>query len=76
MLGFTPTQRVPTEGQYDALRKPTANDFNKATVLCNATARANSDLRLSMQRRSFVQGQAWPMTRLSRAASIAARFVA
>jgi hypothetical protein len=37
------------------LRKRIANDFNKATLFGNAPELANSDLRLSVQRRSFAQ---------------------
>jgi hypothetical protein len=37
------------------LRKRIANDFNKATPFCNAGERTHTDLRFSVQRRSFVQ---------------------
>jgi hypothetical protein len=37
------------------LRKSIANDFNKATLFCNAPELAASDLRFLVQRRSFLQ---------------------
>jgi hypothetical protein len=36
------------------LRKRIANNFNKATLFCNARERANTDLRFSVQRRWFL----------------------